>query len=265
MFVSDIDGTLLKTGESIHRSVKESIANYKKLGGKITICTGRAPISTKGIVAELEIDLPCILYGGALIYDFSAKETLYQCIMENAKSDIYPVLKRIKDSSPDISIQIYTNVGIYMLNETEFLRRKGVKEELTGQLSTLQQIQGDVLKIVLSCEKEHLLDKVRSELMFSGTTLEYASRHFVELCNCNATKGKALEKLCSILNVSLSECVCAGDALTDMSMIGLCRRAYVPENAMPEMKKVAAMVFPKAEMGGLHVALDLECALFSAD
>lgn len=261
LFISDIDGTLLKTGEPIHKSVKESIVNYRNLGGEITVCTGRAPVSVRKVVEELRIDLPCILYGGALIYDFSVNEILYKCIIENAKSSIFPFLRELKDCCPDVSIQVYTDAGIYLLNETKFLREKGVKEELTSKISTLQQMEGNILKVVLSCENEKVLERIKSTFAIPGITVAYASRHFMELCNCNATKGKALEELCNILNISLSECACAGDAFTDMSMMKMCRRTYAPENAMQEIREAADVVVPEAGMGGLHVAVDLECAI----
>lgn len=261
LFISDIDGTLLKTGCPVHKSVKDAVAGYQRLGGKITVCTGRAPVSTRQLIEELQIKLPCILYGGALIYDFSAEEILYKCAIENVQNAVYPILREIRNAYPDVSIQVYTDVGIYLLNETKFLREKGVREELTSEVFTLQQIEGDVLKVVLSCEEESVLEGVRSRLIVPGTAAAYASRHFIELCNSNATKGKALEQLCNILDIFLSDCVCAGDALTDIPMMQLCRRSYAPENAMPEVREAADVLFPEAGIGGIHVVLDLERSL----
>ena len=42
LFVSDIDGTLLKTGQMPRLSVLRAIARFQEEGGEFCLCTGRA-------------------------------------------------------------------------------------------------------------------------------------------------------------------------------------------------------------------------------
>ena len=90
---SDMDGTLLTSKKEITQKDLDAIKRFTSLGGKFTVATGRTVQTFEQYRDMLDINIPIILFNGALIYDYSTKETLYMNpLPENAKDIALEIL-----------------------------------------------------------------------------------------------------------------------------------------------------------------------------
>ena len=112
LFLSDIDGTLLRGESGIGPGVKKAAQEFMDYGGLLALCTGRSHVSTAWVAKELNIQIPCVIFSGAAIYDFIKKEFIWARPMEN---HVLESIKKVYDLYPDISIQIYTKDDIYLI------------------------------------------------------------------------------------------------------------------------------------------------------
>ncbi len=69
LVVLDIDGTLLDPTDVVRPAVREAIQACRELGVEVALATGRRLRTTRPIVGELGIQLPLVLYNGALVWD----------------------------------------------------------------------------------------------------------------------------------------------------------------------------------------------------
>lgn len=154
LFVSDIDGTLLKTNAPLPPAVPKAIRRFQEAGGLFCLCTGRAMLAAAPIAEKLHLSSPCILCGGGLIYDFASSQPLYAQPLDGAIRDQLSVLM---DRQPQISVTVATAKTICRIRDNERLLRHGVYEDRTAPMGKLEDIR-DPIKILLTCDEPALLE-----------------------------------------------------------------------------------------------------------
>lgn len=254
IFLSDIDGTLLRGDSGIHQKVINAAHEYINAGGLLSLCTGRAPISSRWVAGELPVNMPCILYTGAAIYDFATEQCIWS---RHFDSNFMPILEQLYLEYPDISIQAYTHDNIFMLRANERLLRRGIKEEIPDNLSSLTDIHGDLLKLVLTCDDVDHLQQCGKQLFTSEQTIfAFASTHFAEVVPAGAGKDNAMKALSELYDVPLSRFFAAGDGMTDLPMIELSGYSFAPVTAPKLLLDKCDMIIPSCEDGGMETAFN---------
>ena len=71
LLITDIDGTLLSGRESVPKSVIDAAQAFMDRGNLLSFCTGRSLDSAREVDSMLPVNSPSILFGGALLYDFT--------------------------------------------------------------------------------------------------------------------------------------------------------------------------------------------------
>lgn len=252
LFLSDIDGTLLRGDSGISLGVKKSAQEFMDNGGLLALCTGRSHVSTAWVAKELNIQIPCVIFSGAAIYDFIRKEFVWACPMEN---HVLKSIQKVYDLYPDISIQIYTKDDIYLIRSNEHLDKYGVQEELADSLTKLSDVKGEILKIVLVSKNKLLLAECGNEVFDKEFFhFEFASRHFTEIVASGTGKGNALHKLAQQYNVNIKNTFAAGDGMTDLPMLQAAGFSFAPEDASQSLLNICDMKIPPCEQGGMEQA-----------
>ena len=78
LLISDLDGTLLPSNKVLSKVDLDAIKEFRSLGGKFTIATGRTLQSVQCYFDELQLDMPFILYNGAIVYDLKKEKSLLE-------------------------------------------------------------------------------------------------------------------------------------------------------------------------------------------
>lgn len=71
VYISDLDGTLLNSDCKLSEETKRGLNKIIESGTAFTFATARSPVSANKIFGEINMNLPCILMNGVLIYDLS--------------------------------------------------------------------------------------------------------------------------------------------------------------------------------------------------
>lgn len=253
LFLADIDGTLIRTGTPLLPRVKAAAKRFREAGGLLTLCTGRAHLSTHEIAKELEIDLPCVLFGGAVLYDFKTNEAIHATPLPE---DTREILARLATACPEMSIQAYTTKRAYVLQSNEVLQQRGIREELESTVTPLKDVQGDIIKLVLTHPDPETLRTSATKHFDTRHDFAFSSTRFTEVVSATANKGNGARLLTARLNVPESRLLSAGDAMTDLSLFNVSAHTYAPENALEAVRAKANTIIPICDQGGMAEAFD---------
>ena len=253
LFFMDIDGTLCRGDSVIRQEVLDAAGAFREKGGEIVLCTGRSPMSARRIAERLAISLPCIVYCGAMLYDFKAGRRLASHAMNGA---VLADIRRMLEAFPQISLMAYTADQVYLLRSTVFFRANGVQDEIPPAVSRLEDMEGQIFKIVLSCEEPLFLRQCH-EQCFGGPDyqFEFSGREFADIVAGGVTKADMMDRLLALLRIPVSRTFAAGDAMTDYTMLKASGYSFAPVDADSGVLAVCDEIIPRCEDNGAATAL----------
>lgn len=251
VFLTDIDGTLLRRDAPLTQEVVEAAHAFTARGGLLSVCTGRSLPAAEPVARAIGVNAPSILYGGAAIYDFSTGAYLYA---QPFRWDVMQAVRAVLEAYDDISMQVFTLEDVYVLRRNRRLNELGVKEENVNPLSAPEDVSGPVLKLVMCCEKPDHLEDCRRFFPPEFCHFAFASHTFVDVVAAGFGKGEAMERLSQLLDVPYSRFFSAGDAITDLPMLRASGLSFAPENALPAVKEAVTHTVPSVFQGGMAQA-----------
>ena len=251
IFLSDIDGTLLRADAPLTKKVVEAARAYTDRGGLLAGCTGRSLPAVSAVAEEIGVNAPSIIYGGAAIYDFQKKEYLYA---RPFRWDVMQAVRSVLDTFDDISMQVCTKEKIYVLRRNRRLNELGAPEENAGPLSAPQEVAGEILKLVMCCDEPDHLESCRRFFPAEYCHFAFASRTFVDVVAAGAGKGEAMGRLSELLDIPFDRFFGAGDAMTDLPMLRAAAFSFAPENALEPVRRAVTQVVPSVYSGGMERA-----------
>ncbi|WP_295763652.1 HAD family hydrolase [uncultured Oscillibacter sp.] len=255
LFLSDVDGTLLKTREPVPPAALAAVRRWMEAGGRFALSTGRCLRSARRLVEEIPVNAPCILCGGALVYDFSQDRALYARPLEEGTLG---KLEAVLEGYPGVSVTVTTQEEVYNLRVNGRLRARGVEEDANAPLAALGDVRGAVVKVLFTEDDPAVLEELRERLFSGGgETFSFASRHFCELTARGVDKGSAAAFLRGLFGGC--RMYTAGDAMSDVYMAEISDRFFAPLSAPGEVRARADRLFPPPWEGGIAEAF--RCAL----
>lgn len=254
VFLCDIDGTLMRRDAPLTEPVIDAAKAFIKAGGLLALCTGRSVVAAQETAMLLGVNLPCILYGGASLYDFESKRHLF---LHSFRCDILASVRRVLEEHPDISMQVFTENEIYVLRRNARLNARGVQEENIGGERKLEDVQGNIIKLVMCCDDVGEL--TACEPLFPKDTCEFAfaSRNFVDVVASGCSKLDAMRALSRHLGLPFSSFIAAGDAMTDLPLLKRAGFSFAPANAAEAVRVAVTKVVPDVKEGGIAEAFRL--------
>lgn len=250
LFLSDVDGTLLKTREAVPPAVLASIRRWVEAGGWFALSTGRCLRSARRLVEEIPVNAPCILCGGATVYDFSKDQILRSRPLEKGT---LKKLEAVLAEYPNVSVTLATCEDVYNIRINSRLQNRGVEEDAHAPLTTLEGIRDPIVKALFTEDDPQVLKELQ-ERFFSGEeeTFSFASRHFCELTARGVNKGSAAAFLRGLYGGC--RMYTAGDAMSDVYMAESSDCFFAPASAPEEVRNRADRLFPPPWEGGITEA-----------
>lgn len=252
----DLDGTMLSREAIITRRVKDAVAAVRAAGVHFTISTGRMYPSAARFARELEIDLPLIVYQGALVKNsFSGEVLLYRPLPLVYTREIITRVHQL-----GYHLNGYLDDRLLVERDTPEGRRysamSGVEMEVVGDFNEF--FECDPTKLLVVAE-EPQLDRLQAELapVYRGKVHIVKSKpHFLEFSHINATKGVALAYLASYFGVQREEIMAVGDSYNDIEMLEYAGVGVAVANAREEIKLIANYVTSQTYGDGVVEALE---------
>ena len=248
LIVSDCDGTLLNSSNTVSERVRMAINEYVSCGGVFAVCTGRMLCSILPRVRELGLKGLVAAYQGSVIADIESGKMLRQNSLNSADcAEICAFAEKHNFTCNAYSNEVlYTNIPA---------GDKGLEtyETVTGVKAVI--IDGAMSKFIrdkkLACNKiTFLVYPEDRERLYKLLQAEFSLRFdvtcsavcLVEVSPKGDDKGMALKYIADYFGIDLSSTVAIGDNLNDLSMIKIASVGVAVGNAVDELKMEADFI-----------------------
>lgn len=265
LYVTDLDGTLLNTHDTISPYSMKTINSLVEQGVLFTYATARSLVSASVVTKGLSTRIPVIAYNGTFIFDSSNGEIIASEDFEKEETDmVIDVL-----SKHHISPLVYSFVqGIEKVSWVTSQENDGILRYLSlrngdKRLRPLDSEKGlyDGKMFYYTCigEKDQLqpvYDIFSKDNRFTCTIQQelYRPEYWCEIMPKKATKANAILKLKEIWHCD--RVISFGDAINDIPMFRISDECYAVENAVDELKQLATGMIGSNDNDGVAVWLE---------
>lgn len=245
LFVSDLDGTLLRSDETLSEYTCNVINRLTKEGMIFSFATARSLITAKKVTSGLNAQIPLIVYNGAFIMDNVTGEILAANYFGNEvnsllhdlfQADIWPIVYSYIDGAEHFSfIPERCSAGL-----NAFLKTREGDQRWREALSEEDLLSGDLFYITCIDAKDKLepfYEKYKDTYHIVFQQDIYTKEQWLEIMPISASKANAVLQLKQKLGCE--RVISFGDAMNDMDMFAISDEAYAVENALAELKAVA--------------------------
>lgn len=261
----DIDGTLTEPGSNEPpKSALFAIRKARELGHSVFLCTGRnfnmlSPLlkyEWDGFVASSGGYIKC---GPNVIYDCPMSEKQRRTAMDVLKENgVFRTVECKDGSYTDEGFKAFLKEHAKEGGNSELLRwREQIEHAL--KIRPMKEYGGQpVYKIVImSPSYDYLTEPKRvleKEFAFCIQNEDRAGWINGEIVNRNFDKGKAIERVCSFLHVSIEDTAAIGDSMNDREMLETAGFGICMENGSESLKETADDICPSLTDDGIYKA-----------
>jgi len=267
LYLSDLDGTLLRSNERISEYAANTIDLLVKNGGFFSYATARSLTTASKVTERLTVRLPVICYNGAFIFENLTNKTLYEHFFTSSEvkyvrntlcaHNIYPIVYSFIDGAEQLSyIERYATIEMKRFFDSRTgdprLRKvKNIKELYSGDVFYFDAMDTPE---ALANINEIFKDDKRFNCLYQKDI--YSGDQWWELLPAESTKANAALSLKDMLGCS--RLVVFGDGINDLSMFSVADECYAVSNAVPELKAIATAVIDSNDNDGVAKWLEAE-------
>ncbi|WP_223594002.1 Cof-type HAD-IIB family hydrolase [Neobacillus bataviensis] len=257
LLAADLDGTLLNDQKEIATETIEAIQEYRQRGGRVVICSGRTPLSTKWIASTIGLKgEPIIAYNGAILMDENGEisaqsvfsiESLINfwelCEAEGIYAHFYegdtllvPQVNKWNERWIENNIPTLENSGGSRQNCEQFRNQCQVK--VIGNIyQYLKEHTPGITKIAVFDDQNKLHDFSKQIVdMEISSSFDFLN---LEITPIGVTKASALIKLAEKLGIPISQTAAIGDNYNDSLMLKAAGLGIAMGNAPEKVKQLA--------------------------
>jgi len=248
LYVTDLDGTLLRSDERTSDFTNQTINELVQKGMLFSYATARSYVTSAKVTRGLSAQIPLIVYNGAFIIDNVTGKILLSNFFGNEVTNILNDL---------ILHRIYPIVYAFVNGEEKFSYfpercTQGVRDFLSTRkddrrsrcvTSTEALYEGEIF--YLTCIGDsHVLEpfyhkyKNCCHAVFQRDI--YSGEHWLEFMPMAASKSNAARQLKNLLHCD--RLIVFGDGKNDIDLFRAADECYAVENAVDELKSIATAV-----------------------
>lgn len=245
--LSDVDGTLMGHDEIIPQRNLAAIRAFCQEGGQLGLATGRSIRSARWIAQQIGANIPCILFNGAVIYDYACEQPIVvNQLPVAAVSRIKPLIQQLGSYRMIVST-LYKSYEV-----------GAITDPATQHRSSLEEIPDDWIKLIFRVkphEHDALVAYLQQQLGGQAAVVSSSST-YVEILPCGVSKGAALLKLVEIQGLDLKDIYVIGDYYNDQEMLKTAHHTACPVNAPDDIKAICQRVVCSVEQGAVAAYIE---------
>lgn len=234
----DLDDTLLADDLSISDYTVEILQRLQNDGHIIVPASGRAKDSMTPFVDRISCASYCISCNGAEIWDIHNNALLSSVTFSPETG------RRIAAFARDHGLYAQTYAG-----DSFFYSQEGKYAEMYAASSLLNGVYVGDLTVFINEPRSKILmmddaEKIAALLpeaadQFAGEACVTCSKpYFLEFNPPDATKGKAISRICNMIGITMNDVICFGDSLNDLSMLTSAGLGIAVANARDDVKSL---------------------------
>ena len=248
LYVSDLDGTLLRSNETTSEYTNETINRLVDEGMIFSYATARSFQTSHKVTQGLNAKIPLIIYNGAMVVDnndgtFLIKnffgEEIKNVMNDLFENQVYPIVYAFINGEEKFSyVKAKNTEGMQKFIDS---RKNDKRDNPISDEANL--CLGEMFYITCIDEKEKLepLYQKYKDIYHCVFQVDiYTKYQWLEIMPKAASKANAIKQLKEQLGCD--KLVVFGDGKNDIDMFELADEAYAVENAVDELKKVAISV-----------------------
>ena len=245
LYVSDLDGTLLRSCERTSEYTNSVINRLTEQGMIFSYATARSSVTAKKVTRGMDAKIPIIVYNGAFILDNDTGEIMLSNFLGE---EIKSVVEEL------VAAKIYPIVYSYIDGKEKFSFVRGLINEATNQFAVSREgdiryncvdtpeelKRGEIFYLTCIDEPEKLLpfyEKYKEKYHCEYQKDIYSGEQWLEIIPAKASKANAIKQLKQYLKCD--RVVVFGDGKNDIDMFELADESYAVENAHADLKKFA--------------------------
>ena len=257
LYVSDLDGTLLRSNETTSEYTNSVINSLVDRGMLFSYATARslntAKKVTKGIIAKI----PLIVYNGAFVIDNITEQILISNYFDPSlagvlddlfSNDIYPIVYAYIDGKERFSfVPRLCTRGMKQFLDT---RKGDIRTNVVEAPSDLKN--GNLFYITCIDEPEKLsplYEKYKDRYHCVYQKDIYTDEQWLEIMPQTASKSNAIKQLQAMLGCE--RLVVFGDGKNDIDMFQLPNESYAVSNAHEDLKQYATDIILSNDEDGV--------------
>lgn len=261
----DIDGTLTEPGRNeIPESAARAVAQARQEGHYVFLCTGRNYDMLKpllrygfdGVIGSSGGYVECL---EKVIFDCPMTEKQRQTVMEILKTNgIFRTVKCMDGSYTDEGLKEFFKSHADEGGNSEMLRwREQIEQSL--HILPMSEYKGQpVYKVVIAGTSMEAMaraqEALKDEFDFCIQERDGSGMINGEVVNKEFDKGRALERVCSYLNIPISDSIAIGDSMNDLEMLQTAGTGICMQNGSEKLKKIADDICPSVLEDGIYAA-----------
>lgn len=257
LYVSDLDGTLLRSNETLSDFTINTINELTSKGMLFSYATARSLVTAKKVTKGLNTHFPLIIYNGTFIVDNITEKMLCANYFDN---DIADVLKNLFANDVFPIVYAYIN-GVEKFSFVpdkctegmkKFIQSRSKDKRLNTVTGLSDLIKGDMFYVVCidtPTKLEPFYRKYKDKYHIVYQRDVYTNEQWLEIMPQKASKANAIKNLKKLLNCD--RIVAFGDGKNDIDMFEIADESYAVENADDELKAKATKIIESNNADGV--------------
>jgi Cof subfamily protein (haloacid dehalogenase superfamily) len=248
LIVFDLDGTLLRSDNSISDKTIKYIIELKSLGVRFSFATGRLHSAIIDHAETLDLRTPLISLDGSLIKSFPEGKILYESYVPEK------YVKRAIDLTETLNLNIALchDDAIYYTEQNssipELLEKLGARYE---KVHSYKNYMNHTLEMVVTGNEKDALKKIYKKMTFPkgfGLSTSFYKSHeheeiyYLEIRKKGCSKGSGFKRLAKHLGIKIKYTAIMGDWYNDISMFETDALKVAVANAVPDVKRLADFI-----------------------
>lgn len=248
LYVSDLDGTLLRSNERTSEYTNAVINALTERGMIFSYATARSLSTAQKVTRGITAKIPLIVYNGAFIVNNATGEIMEAVdfggaaqgvLRELMDAGVYPIVYAMVDGAEKFSY--IPQLASRAVMEFVATRKGDRRDRPVNTVSEL--LRGNCFYITCIDEEaklEPFYAKYRDTFHCVYQRDIYSGEQWLEIMPMEASKANAIRKLKRLMGCE--RLVVFGDGRNDIDMFELADESYAVENAVQELKDYATGV-----------------------
>lgn len=256
MFISDVDGTLLRPDKSLSPRTVRAVEAVRSHGIRFSVISGRPPRGLKFLIQSLGLREPVAALNGALI--------------------VWPNMSVLQATTIDpepaaTAAEIILNHGLelWVYTVTDWLVADVQSPHVRHEVSVVEHepallhpgiaLPQGITKVLGVSDDHPLVERCEAAVIAKLGDRVSASRsqpHYLDITAQNADKGRGLEALAAIAGVPAQSAAAIGDGPNDIPMFGQAGLSVAMGNAAAPVRRAATHVTSSNTDDGFARAVD---------
>ena len=255
LVATDLDGTLLRSDETVSARTRAAVAAVLDAGIRVVICTARPARWMVPLQSVVGARGTAVCANGGVIWDIGSQTVLRQFPI--AATVATEVVTRLRLLLPDAAWAVER--ATVFAHEPAYHSRWPVPDDtVVGEIETLLRV--DPVKLMLrapASSPDELVTLARGAV---GGLVEVTHSNgadtLLEMSSAGVSKGSSLAALCRAGGIAADEVIAFGDMPNDLPMLRWAGRSVAVANAHPDVLAAASTVTASCDQDGVARVLE---------